>query len=214
MPEIYGGKSKKDASAYHFLAFAKAARPRELSSVTFSVPLSWAASRAQGAYLELVLRAAELLRPEHGYAGLSVILPPREPGQGSDMAYAVPIALRFRGVDLDIAFMQARFMHAGIKGVNWLTILGDAWIEKLGGVATVKTALRADIPVHTYEGGIIVQAGPNPVFGDVNRNEPMPYYERVAQVVKPIRLVDFRAVAPHHGMDRERTREWLARFER
>lgn len=212
-PYFSGGTSKDDASPYHFSALAETNLPHELSSVTFSLPLSWAANHPQGSYLALVKSAAELLQPRHGYAGLAVVPAPGVRGTSHEMEQIVPIVKRFRGVDLDFAFLHSAFLHGGIKGANWLTILGSAWVEKLGGRAGLPAALGPNILIHDYAEGLVLQAGPHPSFGDVNRNESMPHYERVAKVVRPIRVTDLGAISSRHGFNRDQTTEWLARFD-
>jgi hypothetical protein len=213
-PAFHGGERKDDASPFQFMALAETLMAGELSSVTFALPLSWPARHEPGAYVRLVLDIASKLRPVHGYAGLGIALSLMESGSSDDMSYAVPLAKRFRGLELDFAHMQTRDVMDGIKGVNWLTILDESWVERLGGRDALAAALGTEIILHAYEGGLVIQAGPHPQFGDVNRAEPMPHYERVAAVLKPIRITELSPLAHWYGMDRERTAEWLRRFDR
>jgi hypothetical protein len=213
-PAFHGGASKDEASSYQFSALAQTSLAGDLSAVCFAVPLSWAAPRPQGAYLSLVTQAASMLHAVHGYAGLGIALSLLEHGKGDDMSYAVPLAKRFRGLELDFPGLQTDFLREGIKGINWLTVLADAWVAKLGGLEALRAALGAENPVHEYPGGVVIQAGPHPLLGDLNRAEPMPNYEKVAAVLKPIRVSDMDALAPWHGLDRTQTADWLARFDK
>ncbi|MEY4514951.1 MAG: hypothetical protein RLZZ450_7073 [Pseudomonadota bacterium] len=213
-PAFSGGSKSNDASPYRFSALARSPDPDDLSAITFSVPLSWAATREQGAYLEAILRAASILRPVHGYAGLAVVLSLVESGSGSDTEPAAALVKRFRGLDLDFAELQTESLKTAIKGVGWLTILGDTFVEQLGGSAGLVATLGSNIPVHAYPGGVVIQAGPHPRFGDVNRAEPMEDYERVAAVLKPIRTTKLRRLSTLYGLDADRTARWLERFDK
>lgn len=48
---------------------------------------------------------------------------------------------------------------------------------RLGGEQALREQLgEDDILLHRWDDGVIIQAGAHPLFGDVNRNEPMPLY--------------------------------------
>lgn len=214
-PVFHGGPHKDDASPYMFSVLARSGQLGVLSSTTFALPMQWAVDKEQGAYLRLILDTCALLHPQHGYAGLGIVLHVAEYGDGPIMEHAVALASRFRGLELDFAFRHSRDLTRAeaTKGVNWLTILSDGWIDKLGGRAAVEDDLGPDIPIHPYDGGVVIQAGSHPRFGDVNRAEPMQEYEQVARVLKPIRAEEIQALAPRHGFDRARTAQWLNRFD-
>jgi hypothetical protein len=215
-PAFHGGIHKDDASPYTFTSLSRTWRPGELSSLTFTLPLSWPADKAQGSYLGLILDACKLLEPEHGYAGLGLIPHVTDGGLGEGMPYAVPLAARFRGLEFDFAASHTNDLTKAnaIKGVNWLTVLADSWAERVGGERHLAEQLGPEIPIHVYPGGIIILAGAHPRFGDVQRAEPMLEYEAVAKVLKPIRTAMLDSLAPHHGFGKERTAEWLARFDK
>lgn len=215
-PAFHGAEHKDDASPYRFSSLSRTRRPGQLSSLTFSLPLSWPATTARASYLQLIVDTCRILQPEHGYAGLGIVTHLTEGGVGGAMRYAVPLAARFRGLEFDFAYSHTRDLAKAnaIKGVNWLTVLADSWAERVGGKQHLAKELGPDIPIHDYPGGIIIQAGPHPRFGDVQRAEPMLEYEAVAKVLKPIRTTTLDSLAPHHGFGKERTAEWLARFDK
>jgi hypothetical protein len=41
----------------------------------------------------------------------------------------------------------------------------------------------------------------------------MPYYRQVAKALKPIRATSVRGISDAYGFNRERSDEWLARFD-
>ena len=100
-----------------------------------------------------------------------------------------------------------------IKGVNWLTVLDTSWVQKLGGDANVVALLGPGINVHRYNKGIVVQAGEQPRFGDVHRQEPMDAYRQVAKALLPIRIDSIKSLAIDFGWDDARTEKWLRRFD-
>ncbi len=103
------------------------------------------------------------------------------------MTAVVGLAKRFRGLEIDFPFIHAIFLEEkpAIKGINWLTILGETWVTKLGGATALRARLSNEIAFHPYAGGVVIQAGDKPLFGDVNASEPMPRYEEVARALKP-----------------------------
>lgn len=66
---------------------------------------------------------------------------------------------------------------------------------------------------YEYEGGLVIQAGKMPQLGDTNRQLSIAEYERLARVLKPIRVTDHESFPAWSGFDAERTAAWLARFD-
>jgi hypothetical protein len=216
-PAFQGGSGSADASATYFLAMARPARNEEerteLSFASFGLPFSWAAGKPAGSFLQLVLDACKIMRPAHGQAGLGIALPLT--GSSSFLRPAVALAARFRGLELESPSDHSRELAKAnaIKSINWLSVLSDQWLDKLGGLAALSATLGADIPIHRFEGGAIIQAGASARFGDVQRAEEMPAYLKVARALKPIRVERLYPLAKYQGFDEERTAKWLARFD-
>ena len=104
-----------------------------------------------------------------------------------------------------------------IKGVDWLTIVGDDLAQKLGGRDAIRAQLQQPaIHVEDYDGGLIVQAGDYPSLGAVEDGLP-PSYVAVNHVLKPLRIPNPDSL--HHYMpdresfDKEHTAKWYARFD-
>lgn len=75
-------------------------------------------------------------------------------------------------------------------------------------------AVRA--PQHPYDGGIVIQAGETPQLGDINRGLIPEAYQRVAQVLKPIRFDDHQRPlidTPRPLDPLEETMKWVRRFD-
>lgn len=211
---MHGGDDVGDAHPYRVIVGA-GTRTNVYSYFSVGVPFEWIASNDPGTFTQLIVELAERLRPSHGYAGLGAVghvdTGPNDPALGS----IVPMVQRFKGLEIDLPTSHSIYtkQENAIKGINWLTVLDQSWIDRLGGDATLRAQLGPSSVVHPYSEGWVIQAGPRPQFGDRNRNEPMDAYEQVARALKPIRVSSIRGVASAYGFDRARADEWLARFD-
>lgn len=167
-------------------------------------------------YLEFVHFVCSTLKVEHGYSGLSVVLP-----YNFDKCLFIEreAAEKFSGLMIDTyALMGNRGLkNHSIKGVNWLTIIGTELLGKLGGKDQVLALLRQPgIEARDYEDGVTLQAGEAPSLGASEEGLP-PLYVAVNKVLKPIRIKDPDQL--HHympdriGFDKAATLAWYARFD-
>ena len=63
-----------------------------------------------------------------------------------------------------------------LKGVNWYTLLGDLFVERLGGDEQLRKALhRDDIRIERINHCVLVRAGPFPRLGAPEEALPEPY---------------------------------------
>jgi hypothetical protein len=77
-----------------------------------------------------------------------------------------------------------------VKRVAWMTFVSEIAVKVLGGADKIAAAL-ADEPriiLHPVAHGLGIQAGPAPALGDLSRNEMLPLQQRVAGVLRPVRL--------------------------
>lgn len=186
-----------------------------LGYLTATLPFSWLSQNKPGAFQQWVNRWNHTLSPYHGYAGLSAIQTVDYDEMRRTESFVYPFAMRFPCLDVDNALTLSRFLIAGIKGVNWLNVLSDKFLEKLGGKEALQKTLGAEFIFFDYPGGTMIQAGPTPQLGDVNRRNIPKYYKRLGSILKSI-----RAEYPHEyleapeGVDSlEKTKEWFARFD-
>ncbi|MDR1228853.1 MAG: DUF3396 domain-containing protein [Azoarcus sp.] len=167
---------------------------------------------------DCMLAWAKRLRPAHGLAGLAI----KMSDTTTDGPYIHPTLKKYIGLDvhdpLEFAF-EAREIHNRIKCVNWLTVLGDAILEELGGLAVVKNALEPECTLYPYPGGVMIQAGEAPRLGDVDvsgSSELLIPYRKVASITRPVRFMDyksslFRVEKPLIG--KEEAKKWVSRFD-
>lgn len=168
------------------------------------------------AFKELVLFVCNTLAVEHGYAGLSPVLP-----YDFDryMSFEYPLSQQFAGLVIDsVAYGHGKELkNHSIKGVNWLTIVGNELLNKLGGPDKVQQQLHIPgVQVHPYSSGLIVQAGDYPSLGAEDEGLP-PLYVAVNRVFKPIRIADPDQLHYHmpdrESFDKEATLRWYGRFD-
>jgi hypothetical protein len=208
----HGGKTKEEANHFRVTAVGAASRHGdELSFFSASLPLSWFADH-EGSFPSLAMKWCQILKPEHGYGGLSILESPRLSIAQTHGAVAYAMARRFPGLELDDPTTHVLYLKDGIKGGNWLTVLSEQWLDKLGGISVLSQKLGPEFQFYPYVDGAVIQAGPTPELGDVNRQLIPVRYRHLAQVLRPIR-------APLHsgfhgfGLTREKSEEWLARFD-
>jgi len=168
-------------------------------------------SDTSDAFLQLAIDACEKLRLIAGYAGYGVSMYDYPNFEKDGPLYA--LSNRYYGIDFTDPYDFNEYQLSGITSVNWLTFLGHGHINTLGGKKALKEKLGEEITVHELDHGILIQAGPAPGFGDVNRQEFLPLYHHVGRVLKPIRLPE-RVLAIYNAIGgNENTKKWLARFD-
>ncbi len=97
--------------------------------------------------------------------------------------------MRHRGIDI-FAHPNDKMAvgHDAIKGVDWLTLLCDAFVERLGEEPKIRKALSQAVEVMRVPNGLLLKAGPQPRLGDTNRARLLARsdYKEVYQVVAPL----------------------------
>ncbi len=107
-----------------------------------------------GSFPNFVLRLCQILKPYHGYGGLGF-------AESSDIGIAdkvqpliYSLARRFPGLEVDRPLLHIRYVSKGIKGVNWLTILGPRWVDAMGGVTRLRESLSELFVFYEYDGSL------------------------------------------------------------
>ena len=158
---------------------------QHISCFQFQVPFAHAFETEKWEVLKsLLARCAERLVPFHGVAGLAAATIE----QGEDWEpEALDLATRYRA--LSIEDMVADLPHApdGLKGINWLTFVGDLLTERLGGPeAFAVYCQRFNVQPERYANGFIIRAGDTPQLGPVDEPPPEAYV-RANAAIRPLR---------------------------
>jgi hypothetical protein len=130
------------------------------------------------------------LDASHAVAGLALLCSPYE--EELSQSFARAKSMRHRGVDILLREAdRVTVGHDGIKGVNWLTFVDAARVERLGGEVRVRAALDPAIGLVQINGGLLLQAGAAPELGDENRRERLPLYRNVFGLLEPLTVDAF-----------------------
>jgi hypothetical protein len=179
-------------------------------------------SEHPGTLAEVLLALCRKLKPVSGYGGIGIAESPDNLISSRYEPIVYQMAQRFPGLEADYPISHGIWQRkgsGGIKGVNWLTVVGDRWLPQLGGADALQTALAAldsRFLVHRFDGGVMIQAGPRPQLGDAARDVWPELYVKLAKLLRPIRITEHR---PFHQagagprFDLERSEAWLRRFD-
>ncbi|NUQ78845.1 MAG: DUF3396 domain-containing protein [Polyangiaceae bacterium] len=213
---FHGGDMALAASAFHVSGFGSEDFDNPgLGFLHISFPMLWFAEPSAGTFPEYVLKICQKIQPLSGYAGLGVI--ESHDGYTADDFQPIvkEIAERFPGLEVESLSAHTLYLHTGIKGVNWLTILGDRWVNEMGGLDSLRAHLDENFGFYPYDGGVVIQAGPKPQIGDAQANRWPKHYVKLAKILKKIQIKNHRPF--HFGgpgrMDHEASKAWLFRFD-
>ncbi|WP_160472364.1 type VI immunity family protein [Cupriavidus sp. SW-Y-13] len=189
----------------------------DLSYIKFILPWSFAESEEGLAlYHAFMSFCCATLPVRGGYGGLSTVLP-YDFDRYMPMEYQ--LAQRFTGLEVDSwGFAEAFQYEAGyIKSTNWYTVLGEPFVEKLGGEQTVRERLaREDIDIERCGNALIIRAGRFPLLGAPEEG-PLDPYIFVNRVIKglrnPLRKSMHSYMEGVESFAEEETRRWVARFD-
>lgn len=211
---LHSGKSVAEAGEYTVQGYGGGAIKKSVGVFHLSTPLNAFADQKAG-FREYVVQISERLKPLSGYGGIGVI-------QSLDIAAAEPFSSfermmgeRFPGLEIESRLAHVIHLNQGIKGVNWLTVLGDRWIQEMGGLDFLRLWVTEACTLYPYPGGVVIQAGSRPEIGDVQANRWPMHYVRLAKALKKIRVKDHYPF--HFGgenrFDHEATMKWINRFD-
>jgi hypothetical protein len=214
---FHGGESERAASEFTIEAFGveKYGPPDDLGYLHLQLPLRFLAEHP-GEFQKIVLHAAKRIKPLSGYAGIGFLQPVSLAAGERAETLVTPLAARFPGIEVESLVAHTDWCQKGIKGVNWLTILSDRFVEEAGGLDYLRIRLDPNIfPFHKYDGGLVIQAGPHPEVGDATQNRYPRHYVTLAKVLKKIQIKEHRPF--HYGgegrMDKAMSEAWLFRFD-
>ncbi|AFJ46293.1 DUF3396 domain-containing protein [Shimwellia blattae] len=170
-------------------------------------------------YQAWIMWLCESFAVESGYAGLSFVLPYEFHRM---FPYEYKLAQRFPGVMVDsLGTLEGGEAVEGLKGPCWYTILGNPWLEKLGGAEKLAHRLNntSEIELLPYNGGLILKAGVLPPgLGETKTEELPPLLVKVNQLIKPIRYdghngLHFYCEYENFQFEEASSMAWFARFD-
>jgi Protein of unknown function (DUF3396) len=119
------------------------------------------------------------------------------------------LARRYWGVEAHSLDVSVKYLLAGYKCVNWLTIIGDEL--RTAHPAVLGQARNAAFAYHDTPNATLLQAQLLPALGDRHRRERLPGYEAVAGALLPLQITEH---APFGGewWDEDNTIRYIRRF--
>jgi hypothetical protein len=199
--------STPDSASDHAMIF-RAVKSDNAGAIRLVLPIDFIAESTTP-FIELAKNLVASFDFSSGHAGYSVNY--NDNGEllenAEDEFYR--LSTRYPGIDLPDIFGSISVIGNGIKRINWLTLLGTLYSDGLGGANKLRRVLGKDITVHDLPMGVMIQAGPKPEVGDVNRRQRLPKYHIVGRTLASIRAGDH----PSFIRDEEETQEWLAYFD-
>lgn len=211
---FHGGDDPDSASHLSVKALGSARWQDDLSYFRATLPITWFADHT-GDFPALTLDFCRKIRPVSGYGGLGIIESPNDLIEAQFEPSVFITAQRFPGLEVDYPYSHILYLKEGIKGVNWLTIIGDRWLSQLGGLSKLRDQVGEELMFQEFPGGLIVRAGAQPQMGDLDVGRYPDLYVRLAAALKPIRVQKLGSF--HHAgsnrFDQKTTERWLARFD-
>lgn len=185
-----------------------------LCGLRFSVPLLYVEENPT-AIQAMFVSFARHLQAAHGYAGHSLVLSAAR--YDENQAFEAFLTTKLRGFDAGNLVSGAVNAHLGIKTVSWLTAVNREFIEKIGGVAVLRSELPMDwFALYDYGPGIVIQSGPSPEAAPVD--VPMPARLILPNMLfTPIRTpkvrLQFASAESEPRLIGWAAEEWLKRFD-
>ena len=121
-----------------------------------------------------------------GHCGYSALFKSTDKAGAFDQIYAW--AKRFLGLEVEDMNRTASVVLDGIKGANWLTLIGPRWIPFLNLAKRPSGATTHGLEVHQRGRAILLAAGPRPVLADRNRGEFPLAYAEAEQLIAPMKI--------------------------
>ncbi|CAI2040240.1 Protein of uncharacterised function (DUF3396) [Serratia fonticola] len=158
----------------------------------------------------------EQLEPDSGDCGYCLILPRDYHGYFS---VEYELAKRYPPMQVNSAVHTASMQYTNsIRGANWITVLNNCYIKRLGGEDWVRQVLSRDpeIGIEHYPGGLLIRAGQYPDLTPLTAGLS-PQYLAVNQLIRPIRVKHQEGHSLHfygvNHFDELSTQAWYARYD-
>ncbi len=189
MLELKDGPSYNSAPKYRFEVWgSEVGSPSYVSKhanlIHLAFPPEWGVERTQDIF-NLVVDLCRGFPLQSGHAGFMFHCSQYRERESQNHAWAK--SMRYRGIDIYAHPNDKKAVgHDGIKGVGWLTMLCQPFLEQLGGLQDIRKALPSEVEIISVGSVSILKAGPKPEIGDMNRRDFLPLYKAVYKVVKPL----------------------------
>lgn len=209
------GASYESPSALGFQAYVQGGDSGPLSFIRASFPPeAYGGGAGAARFVALVGQWAARLPLFHGYGGLALN---QSESDRQPRSWILPaISRRFPGFEIDDCGGTVLRGQEAIKGVNWLTLVGERFLSGAGGVESLRSGLDPAIETLPIAGrGVMFRLGEQPQTGDLQLGERLPLYRALSRVLGPLRMKEHPALGPaeYGSFGPEGTALWLRRFD-
>ncbi|MCP2040342.1 hypothetical protein L1281_000924 [Neisseria sp. HSC-16F19] len=171
------------------------------------------------------LKAALLAIPTRsGFSGYGMCLSQDYPGYGPEQGgYSYDVARKYPA--LDAQYLYPRGWSQGyeddpartwILGLNWLTLVGEPFLSRMGGLAAVTRGLPPEITWQTGHDSVLFQLGERPITGQAGVDDDLlPLYFELGKRLKPSGNNTPSLEYPQHvffTIDKQSSVDWTRRF--
>ncbi len=218
------GKQRYAVGEWGFIVWANTHQdaefyPQVTDYLEFSVPISFLLNHPK-VFESMFAHFAQRIDVQNGYAGyaMNLSLTRKRDNQPTE----AHLTKLFQGLDIGENSLTASGtdMRAHLKTISWLTLINDAMLQAVGGVAKLRTLLPEryfafyDVPPV----GLLIQAGNYPSLVPVKETPMLASYVLLNHALRKARLdwVEFLHTEPSYEaywLDQPNTDEWLARFD-
>ncbi len=211
---LHGGDKPESASSYLIQGYGRSKWQGGFGYLRMVLPAEFSLN-SPDAFVRYVVDVCEFLKPWHGYGGLGFIESSEIDVKQKFESQVTLLAEKFFGVEVDVPIVHLNQLRNAIKGVSWLTILDNYWLDHLPLLEVLKQEEPA-IEFSHYSNWSMLRAGARPVYGD-SKLDPIPsYYFRLARFLKTIRVKEhtsFHIAGEQPRMNDENSQHWLSRFD-
>ena len=85
-------------------------------------------------------------------------------------------------------------------------------LTRFGALKVLREKLPTECIVHELRNGVMIQAGPDPITGDITKKESMELYKAVDAVLAPLRIPE-EVWGPDGFYHDEFLEDWTRRFD-
>jgi hypothetical protein len=156
-------------------------------AVAFWLPSEYLEAYGPARVRQLALELSSGLPFNSGHAGFSLHFSEGGGLTAEEHRQVRDLAFRYPGMDVPALHKIFRSLDTRMKGVHWMTFLGQPVLGELGGVAGLRARLHfGGTTVQEMEGErAVVTLGEWPEAGDVEKGQTLSAYRELAQVLEP-----------------------------
>ncbi|PTR08972.1 uncharacterized protein DUF3396 [Nitrosospira sp. Nsp5] len=184
----------------------------EANMIRLCFPPEWGATR----HLELYHLAKDICHHfpfQSGHSGY--VLQTSKYVQEESEFQAFKLGMQFPCVDIRNEITDLIAVRDAIKGVNWLTMLCDDFVDRIRGRLPLSASLPPSAEIIRVDGGVILKAGNHPILGDLDTGEDISLYKAVYRLVEPLQRAardKYSSFLLPGGDHVAKTQRWLRRL--